>query len=79
MEDFPTKEVVERVNRELDMSRVSGSSASSGDWQGLVHTMALQEKGTQASDSAFMVRQFATSLDANFQSPTHGLEVARVF
>ena len=37
--------------------------------------MLLQEKGTKASESAF---QFANSLDANFYSPTPGLEETKV-
>ena len=40
--------------------------------------MVLHKKGTETSESAFVVRQFANSLDANFYSPTPLLEVTRV-
>ena len=64
--NFDFDEVVESVNRELELdekfSRVSGSSKSSGDWQSLVHTLVLQEKGTKTCESAFCgetVRKFS--------------------
>ena len=82
LEDLPTEEVVEGVNRELDLMKsfpvyqaVPRSEVTGKVWS---TRWCYRRKGPKQVRARFVVRQFATSLDANFYSPTPGLEVTRV-
>ena len=68
MEELPLDDVVEGVNRELDLVK-----AKSGP-----HDGATGKRDQTSVRARFVVRQFAKSLDANIYSPTPGLEVTRV-
>ena len=79
-EDFPIEELVEGVNRELDLMKsfpvfhqtVPRAKVSSIVWS---TRWCHKRKGPKQMRALSVVRQFATSLDANFSSPTPGLEV----
>ena len=63
LEELPL-DVVEGVNHELYLMKSFPmyQAVPRADWQSLVHTMVLQEKGTQTSESAFRgetVRKFS--------------------
>ena len=75
LEEVHLDEVVEDVNRELDLMRsfpvhqaVPRAEVTGKVW----------EKGPKQVRARFVVRQFANSLEANFYSPTPALEVTRV-
>ena len=83
LEDLPTEEVVEGVNRELDLMKsfpvypaVPRAEVTGKVWS---TRWCYRRKGPNQVRARFVVRQFATSLDANFYSPTPGLQVTRVF
>ena len=81
LEDFPTEEVVEGVNRELHLMKsfsvyqaVPRSEVTGQVWS---TRWCYRSKGNQVNESAFVVRQFATSLDASVCSPTAGQWLCR--
>ena len=82
LEDFPTKDVVDGVNRELDLmnSFPVYQAVLRGEMTGNVWSTrwCYRRKGPKQVRARFVVRQFATSLDATFYCPTPGLEVTRV-
>ena len=82
LEELPPDEVVEGVNRELDLMKsfpvyqaVPRNEVTSKVWS---TRWCYRRKGPKQVRARFVVRQFADSLDANFCSPTPGLEVTRV-
>ena len=82
LEDFPTKEVVEDMTRELDMVKsfpmyqtLPQAEAPGTVWSGRWCCRREEPKQVRAR---FVVRPFATSLGAAFYSSTPGLEVMRV-
>ena len=82
LEDFPTNEVVEGGNRELDVinSFLAYQAFPRVEVTGKVWSTRLchRRKVPKQVKARFVVRQFATSLDATFYSPTPGLDVTRV-
>ena len=82
LEELPLDEVVEAVNRELDLMKsfpvyqtVPRAEVTGKVWS---TRWCYRKKGPKQVRARFVVRQFANSLDANFYSPTPGLEVTRV-
>ena len=82
LEELPLDEVVEGVNRELDLMKsfpvyqaVPRAEVTGKVWS---TRWCYRKKGPKQVRARFVVRQFANSLDANFYSPTPGLEVTRV-
>ena len=82
LEELPLDEVVEGVNRELDLMKsilvykaVPRSEVTGKVWS---TRWCYRRKGPKQVRARFVVRQFANSLDANFYSPTPGLEVTRL-
>ena len=78
LEDLPTEEVVEGVSCELDLMRsfpvcyaVPRAEVTGKVWS---TRWCYRRKGPKQVRARFVVRQFTTSLDANFYSPTPGLE-----
>ena len=79
---FRTEEVVDGVNRELDLMKsfpvyqaVQRSEVTAKVWS---TRWCYRRTGLKQVRPRFVVRQFATSLDAHFYSPTPGLEVTKV-
>ena len=82
LEELHLDEVGEGVNRELDLMKsfpvyhaVPRAEVTGKVWS--THR-CYRKKGPTQVRARFVVRQFAISLDANFYSPTAGLEVTRV-
>ena len=82
LEELPLDEVVEGVNRELDLMKsfpvyqtVPRVEVTGKVWS---TCWCYRRQGPKQVRARFVVRQFAHSLDANFYSPTPGLEVTRV-
>ena len=82
LEELPLDEVVEGVNRELDLMKsfpvyqaVPRAEVTGKVWS---TRWCYRRKGPKQVSARFVVRQFANSLDANFYSPAPGLEVTRV-
>ena len=82
MEELPLDEVVEGVNRELDLMKsspvhqaVPRAAATGKVWS---TRWCYKRKGPKQVRTRFVLRQFANSLDANFYTHTPGLEVTRV-
>ena len=82
LEELPLDEVVERVNRELGLMKsfpvyqaVPRAEVTNKVWS---TRWCYRKKGPKQVRARFVVREFANSLDANFYSPTPGLEVTRV-
>ena len=79
--NFHFGEVVEGVNRELDLMKsfqyqaVPRTEVTGKVWS---TRWCHRRKGPKQVRARFVVRQFANSLDANFYSPTPGLEGTRV-
>ena len=76
-------EVAECVNRELDLMKsfpVCQQALPRAEVTGKVWSTrwCYRKKRPKQVRARFVVRQFASSLDANFYSPTLGLEVTRV-
>ena len=74
--------MAEGVNREFDLMKsfpvcqaVPRAGVASKVWS---TRWCYWKKGPKQVRARFVVRQFANSLDANFYSPTPGLEVTRV-
>ena len=82
LEYFITEEVVEGMNRELDLMQSFPvcQAVPRTDAIGIVWSTrwCRKEKGHKQARARFLVRQFATSLDAVFYSTTLVLEVTRV-
>ena len=81
-EEDTLEEVVQGVNRELDLMRsfpvyqaVPRSEVTGRVWS---TRWCYRRKRPKQVRARFVVRQFTASLDANFYSPTPGLEVTRV-
>ena len=82
LEELHLDDVVEGVNRELDLMKsfpvyqaVPRAEATGKFWS---TRWCYKTKRPKQVRTRFAVRQFATSLDATFYSPTPGLEVTRV-
>ena len=82
LEELHLDEVVEGVNRELDLMNsfpvcqaVPRAEVTGKVWS---TRWCYRRKGPKQVRAHFVVRQFANSLDANFYSPTPVLEVTRV-
>ena len=82
LEDLLTEEVVECVDRELDQMEsfhrvrdVPRAEATGKVWS---TRWCDRRKGPNQVGARFVVRQFATSLDATFHTPTLALDVMRV-
>ena len=78
LEELPLDEVVEGVNRELNLMKsfpvyqaVPRGEATGKIWS---TRWCYRRKGPKQVRARFVVRQFANSPDANFYSPTLGLE-----
>ena len=81
LEDLPTEEVVEGVHRELDLMKSFPAHQPLPRAEVTVKVWSARwfprRKGPKQVRARFVMR-FATSLDANFYSPTPGFEVTRV-
>ena len=82
LEDLLLDDVVEGVNRELDLMKsfpvyqaVPRAEVTGKVWSARWCYRKRDQKQVRAR---YVVRQFANSLDANFYSPSSGLEVTRV-
>ena len=82
LEELPLDEVVEGVNRELNLMKsfpvyqaVPRDEVTGKVWS---TRRCYRRKGPKQVRARFVVGQFAYSLDANFYSPTRGLEVTSV-
>ena len=82
LEEVHLDEVVEDVNRELDLMRsfpvhqaVPRAEVTGKVWS---TRWCYRKKGPRQVRTRFVVRQFANSLEANFHGPTPALEVTSV-
>ena len=82
LEELPLDEVVEGVNRDLDLMKSFPvyQAVPRADVTGKVWSTrwCYRRKGPKQVRARFVMRQFSNSLDANFYGPTPGLEVTRV-